>query len=40
METYGDHFKVGVLVVVTNCYSIVVTYTVVINHFFPSTGMC
>ena len=40
MEKYLDHFNIDVLVVVTNCYSIVVFNPVVIDHFFPSTGMC
>ena len=40
MEKYGDHFNIYVLVAVTNCTSIVGVYTVVIDHFFPSTGMC
>ena len=40
MEKYGDHFNIDVLVAATNCTSIVGVYTVVIDHFFPSTGMC
>ena len=40
MENYGDHFNIGVLVVVTNCTSIIRVFSVVIDHFFPSTGMC
>ena len=40
MEKYGDHFNIGVFVAVTNCYSIVGVFSVVIDHFFPSTGMC
>ena len=40
METYGDHFNIDVLVAVTNISSIVGVYPVVIDHFFPSTGMC
>ena len=40
MEKYGDHFNIGVLVVVTNCYSIAGVYPIVIDHFFQSTGMC
>ena len=40
MEKYGDHFDISVLVAVTNCSSIVGVYPVVIDHFFPSTGMC
>ena len=40
MEKYLDHFNIGVLVVVTNCSIIVIVYPVVIDHFFPSTGMC
>ena len=40
MEKYGDHFNTDVLVAVTNFYSIIVVLSVVIDHFFPSTGMC
>ena len=40
MEKYGDHFNISVFVAVTNCSSIVGVYLVVIDHFFPSTGMC
>ena len=40
MEKYGDHFNIDVFVAVTNCYSIKVANTVVIDHFFRSTGMC
>ena len=40
MEKYGDHFNIDVLVAVTNCTSILGVYSVVIDHFFPSTGMC
>ena len=40
MEIYGDHFIIDVLVAVTNCTSILGVYSVVIDHFFPSTGMC
>ena len=40
MEKYGDHLNIDVLVVVTSCYSIIVVLSVVIDHFFPSTGMC
>ena len=40
MENYGDHFNIGVLAVVTNCSSIVGVFSFVIDHFFPSTGMC
>ena len=40
MEKYGNHFNIDVLVAVTNCTSIKVVYSVVIDHFFPSTGMC
>ena len=40
MGNYGDHFNIGVLVAVTNIYSIIGVYPVVIDHFFPSTGMC
>ena len=39
MEKYGDHFKIDVPVALTNCSSIVEVYPVVIDHFFPSTGM-
>ena len=39
MENYGDLFNIGVLVVATNCTSIVEVFPVVIDHFFPSTGM-
>ena len=39
MERYGDHFNIGVLVAVSNCTSIIGVYSVVIDHFFPSTGM-
>ena len=40
MENYGDHFNIGVLAVVGNCTSIIRVFSVVIDHFFPSTGMC
>ena len=40
MEKYGDHFNIDVLVAVTRCTSTIVVYSVVIDHFFPSTGMC
>ena len=40
MEKNGDHFNTDVLVAVTNCTSILGVYSVVIDHFFPSTGMC
>ena len=40
MEKYGDDFNIDVLVAVTNCTSILGVYSVVIDHFFPSTGMC
>ena len=40
MEKYGDHFNNGVLVAVTNCTSIIGVYSVVIDHFIPSTGTC
>ena len=40
MEKYGDHFNIDVLVALTNCTSIIEVYSVVIEHFFPSTGMC
>ena len=40
MEKYGDHFNIDVLVAVTSCYSIVGVYSIVIDHFFPSTGIC
>ena len=40
MEKYRDHFNIDVLVAVTSCYSIVGVYSIVIDHFFPSTGMC
>ena len=40
MEKYRDHFNTDVLVAVTNYTSIIVIYSVVIDHFFPSTGMC
>ena len=40
LEKYGDHFNIYVVVAVTNCTSILVVYPVVIDHFFPSTGMC
>ena len=40
MEKYGDHFNIGVLVAVSNCTSIIGVYSVVIDHFFPSIGMC
>ena len=39
MERYY-HFNIDVLVVVTNFTSILGVYSVVIDHFFPSTGMC
>ena len=39
MEKYGDHFKIDVFVAVTNCTSIIGVYPVVIDHFFPSTGV-
>ena len=40
MEKYGDHFNIGVLVAVSNCISTIGVYSVVIDHFLPSTGMC
>ena len=40
MEKYGDHFTIDVLVALTNCTSIIGVYSVVIDHFFPSTAMC
>ena len=40
MANYEDHFNIGVLVAVANCTSIKGVYSVVIDHFFPSTGMC
>ena len=40
MAKYGDHFNIDVHVAMTNCTSIVGVYSVVIDHFFPSTGMC
>ena len=40
MEKNGDHINIDVPVAVTNCTSIVGVYPVVIDHFFPSTGMC
>ena len=40
MEIYGDHFNIRVLVAVSNCTSIIGVYSVVIDHFLPSTGMC
>ena len=40
MEKYEDHFTIDVLVAVINCTSIIGVYSVVIDHFFPSTGMC
>ena len=40
MEKYGDHFNICVLVAVTNCSSIIGVYSVDIDHFFPSIGMC
>ena len=42
MEEYGNHLNIHVLVAVTNCTCILGVYPVVIviDHFFPSTGMC
>ena len=40
MEKYGYNYNIEFLVAVTNCTSIIGVYTVVIDHFFPSTGMC
>ena len=40
MDKYGDHFNIDVFVALTNCTSIIGVYPVVIDHFFPSTGMC
>ena len=40
MVNYEDHFNIDVLVALTNCTSIIEIYSVVIDHFFPSTGMC
>ena len=40
MGKYGDHLNIYVLVAVTNCTSIIGVYSVVIDLFFPSTGMC
>ena len=40
MEKYGDDLNIDVLVAVTKCNSIEGVYTVVIDHFIPSTGMC
>ena len=40
MEKYGDHFNIDVYVAMTNCISIIGVYSVVIDHFFPSIGMC
>ena len=39
MEKYWDHFNIDVLVALFNCTSIIGVYSVVIDHFFPSTGM-
>ena len=40
MAKYGDHLNIDVLVAVTNCTSSIGVCPVVIDHFFPSTGMC
>ena len=40
MEKYGVHLIIGVLVAVSNCTSIIGVLSVVIDHCFPSTGMC
>ena len=40
MAKYGDHFNIDVLVALTHFTSIIGVYFVVIDHFFPSTGMC
>ena len=40
MEKYDYNYNIDVLVAVTNCTSIIGVYSVVIDHFFPSTGMC
>ena len=40
MEKYRDHFIIYVLIAVTNCTSVIEVFPVVIDHFFPSTGMC
>ena len=40
MEKYGDHLNIDVLVALSNCTGIIGVYSVVIDHFFPSTGMC
>ena len=40
MEKFGDHFNIGVLIAVSNCTSIIGVYSVVMDHFFSSTGMC
>ena len=40
MEKYGEYFNIEGLVALTNCTSIIGVYSVVIDHFFPSTGMC
>ena len=40
MEKYGDLYNIDVLVALTNCTSIIGVFSVVIDHFFPSTGLC
>ena len=40
MEKCGDDFNIDFLVALTNCTSILGVYSVVIDHFFTSTGMC
>ena len=40
MAKYGDYLNIDVLVAVANCTSSIGVYFVVIDHFFPSTGMC
>ena len=40
MEKYGDHFNIDNFVALINCTSIIGVYSVVTDHFFPSTGIC